>query len=188
MQALSKWICWFSGRFSKNDSQGSTKKCPHSPPRLPPLTLFFFALAVTGYILLAYSLLYIYSVHAASDFDIFCVKIAAMRNKSVSKIVCKRAFQNAAKQEASAFRERAPAAAASRFAKCCAFYACQRFLRPIRRIAAAHKNRVSGGKPRIFLSYPIDYQRFLKIIVANGRTHAVPPCVWLAVGLGRHRR
>ena len=75
-------------------------------------------------ILLAFSHLCFISRVRYVFFNIFCVKCVAIRNKSVLKIVSKRAFSNAAKQEAFAFRERAPAATASFLAKCCAFYAC----------------------------------------------------------------
>ena len=102
------------------------------------------------YISLAFSHLCFISRVRYVFFNIFCVKRVAIRNKPVLKIVGKRASSNAAKQEAFAFRERAPAADASFLAKCCAFYACQRFLSHSPRIAAASKNNINRGKPCIF--------------------------------------
>ena len=104
------------------------KNAPGHITRLPLLILFFVFFRVRFdeifYILLAFSHLCFISRVRYVCFNIICVKRAAIRNIFVLKIVSKRAFSNAAKQEAFAFRERAPAANASFLAKCCAFYAC----------------------------------------------------------------
>jgi hypothetical protein len=95
-------FCHFQSGFQKMTFAPQPKNAPGHKTRLPLLILFFvfFVYATTGYFLFHWRLaIYVlYPVYATHVFNIFCVKIVAIRNKSVLKIVGKRAFTNAAKQ------------------------------------------------------------------------------------------